>query len=119
MTATASLPGLFNALNQCREPDWVLLGVIADALEELCDWRAEGYRWAVERRRWCGSFETGPYFWMLASKQGIDAQAPWLTWELCRHWTNNGDYDTITAAFRDLASMLRKAEAGGVDTSKL
>lgn len=121
MTATLSLPGLFNALNACREPDFALLGVIADALEEACDERAEGYRWAVGVRRWPSKQPAlnksmvhrgyDAYFWWIISESTPKSVIPKDMWF---HWKPRKCFDgcsTITAAFDDLSSMIRKRNA--------
>lgn len=123
MHAHQSLDGLFDALNQCREPDFVLLGVIADALEEAGDERAEGYRWAVEERRWPSKQPSmvrslvprgyDSYFWWIISEQAPLSMLPkemWHKWMPASKCF--GGCRTITAAFDDLCLMLHKTQRG-------
>lgn len=102
------------ALNACKEPDWVLLGIVADWLDEHGDPMAASLRWAVRERKWPLMGTIAPDRFRCA---WYDQSMVWsfpsdnsrLPRRLCDRWANIGLYNTIADAFLDLHQMLVKS----------
>ena len=110
---TTQLTLMLREFDELREPDWTLLGICADAMQECedPDWR--GFWWALERRRWPFRGEKNwDWFRKICGRAALGEV-------ITKYWRGYGMYPTLTAAFRDVANMLRLAEADGVDTNKL
>lgn len=115
---TSTIDALYAAIDRCEGPDFVTLGMLADAYAEAGEEpQASVIRWAIDRRRWPSrrfDGETFDWWWEGCPSDALKHPEYSELPEFAYHMLHNmGRYKTKNLAFRDLCRVMCRSR--GID----